>query len=37
MSETEVLNVGIETFTVNNEAISAYKHSDTAMCVTKIY
>lgn len=37
MSATEVLNVGTEIFTVNNEAISAYKHLDMAMCVTKIY
>lgn len=37
MSYTEVLNVGTEIFTVNSEAISAYKHLDMAMCVTKIY
>jgi hypothetical protein len=37
MLETEVLNVGTLIFTLNNEALSAYRHLDMAMCVTKIY
>jgi hypothetical protein len=37
MSDTEVRDVGTEIFTMNNDAISAYKLLDMAMCITKIY